>query len=1226
MIASQTIREEPVPDRPQPDAQDLTIEAGPPAEVTFAAGRYTVLRVLGEGGQKIVYLVHDNALERECALALLKVDIVDLAEMSRLSVEAQTIARLGAQRHVVTVYDIGEEHGRPFVVSEYVPGGDLRGELRAAGGPLSLERCLAIAIDVCDAMAVIHAGGIIHRDLKPSNIWLTKDGSAKLGDFGLAYAAADQTQLTIQGTMMGTAAYMPPEQALGQPSDARSDLYSFGCILYELVTGRAPFLSDDIVAVVSQHIHTPPVAPSWINPSVPPALERLIISLLGKSPAQRPPSAIAVRETLQAIVSAGSSGSVVTTRQNPLDQLADGVFVGREREIKELRASLENALAGTGGLLLLAGEAGIGKTRIAEELCTYGRLRGAQVLVGRCYEGEGAPSYWPWLQALRGYVQERSVTELIDQMGAGAADIAQIVPEVRDRIPDLPSPPALDPDQARFRLFDSIAGFLRNAGRRQPIVLLLDDLHWADESSLLMLQFLSRELQEMRVFVIATYRDLEIDREHPLTHTLAQLSRERGSERVHLGGLVRDDVGRFVQMTAGLVPPPALVNAVYRETEGNPFFVSEVVRLLVANGEMERAGADASWTPSIPQSVREVVGRRLGRLSEECNRILTVASIIGREFTLAALERLTDLSEDALLDVLEEALGARVVGEEPGQDVGCFRFSHALIRETLYDGLTKTRRVRLHRQIADVLEDLYGAKRDLHAAELAYHFFEARDFDKAVDYARRAGDRAIALLAYEDAVAHFQRALNALNMRQTHDDLLRCEVYLSLGDAQLKSGDIPAMRASFEDAGDLAARLNAPHQLARAALGLGSGEDDFIGRDEALVALLDQALAAMTGEDSTLKAMVQARLAPILLDFGKSAEGLSMSQQAVDTARRIGDGPTLVRALNARHEALWDPDDLDERLKIAREAVALADGIDDKVAAWYTHDWLLTDLLELGQLQEAGREVSTLLGLAEELRQPYWMALSKTTSATLSLAAARFEEAEGIIEETGVIGRRLGAASIEFYSDMQLFALRREQGRMAELSTLMERWMSDETNLGRVARLAAIRHMELGHDAEARRCFELLAADGFSALPRNNLWVDTLCNLADVCSFLDDGDRAVLLMQSLAPYADRCAVLGDVVCRGSVSRYLGMLATTTGRWDEADRHFEHALETDARIGAVISTASGHYEYGRSLLRRGDPAARARATEHLDAAVSAGDALKLTSLARKARAVRASGGA
>ena len=1209
-------------DRLQPDAQDLTIEIGPPAEVTFGDGRYTVRRVLGEGGQKIVYLVHDNALERECALALLKVDIVDLVEMSRLGREAQTIARLGAQQHVVTVFDIGDDDGRPYVVSEYVPGGDLRGELRAAGGPLPLERCLTVAIDVCDAMAVIHAEGIVHRDLKPSNIWLTKDGSAKLGDFGLAYAAAEQTQLTIEGTMMGTAAYMPPEQALGQPSDARSDLYSFGCILYELVTGRAPFLSDDLVAVVSQHIHTPPVAPSWTNPLVPPALERLIIALLGKAPAQRPASAIAVREMLQAIAAAGASEAVDARRQNPLDQLADGVFVGREREIKELRASLEKALAGTGGLLLLSGEAGIGKTRIAEELSTYGRLRGAKVLVGRCYEGEGAPSYWPWIQALRAYAQERSVAELIDQMGAGAADIAQIVSEVRDRIPDLPSPPALEPNQARFRLFDSIVRFLRNACQRQAIVLVLDDLHWSDESSLLLLQFLARELQEMRVFVIATYRDLEIDRQHPLTETLGQLSRERYCERVHVEGLVRDDVGRFVQMTAGLVPPPALVQAVYRETEGNPFFVSEVVRLLVASGEMERAGTDASWTPRIPQSVREVVVRRLGRLSEECNRILTVASIIGREFPLAALERLTDLSEDALLEVLEEALGARVIGEEPGRDVGRFRFSHALIRETLYDGLTKTRRVRLHRQIADVLHDLYGEQRDRHAAELAYHFFEARDFDKAVDYSRRAGDLAIAVLAYEDAVAHFQRALNALNAQQTHDDMLLCEVYLSLGAAQVKSGDIPAMRASFESAGDLAARLNAPQQLARAALGLGSGEDDFIGRDEALVALLNRALAAMTGEESALKARVQARLAPILLDFGKNAEGLSMSQQAVDTARRIGDAATLVRALNARHEALWDPDNLDERLTIASEAVALADGIDDKVAAWYTHDWLFTDLIELGQLHDAEREVATLLGLSEELRQPYWVALSKTTSATLSLAAARLEEAECVIEETGVIGRRLHAASIEFYSDMQLFALRREQGRMAELDALMERRMTDETNLGRVARLAAIRHMELGHDAEARRCFELVAADGFSALPRNNLWVDTLCNLADVCSFLDDRERALLLIQSLAPYADRCAVLGDAICRGSVSRYLGMLATTVSRWDEADKHFERGLAMDARIGAVISMAYGHHEYGRSLIRRGDPAVRARAIEHLDLAVSSGDALKLTSLARKARAARA----
>jgi tetratricopeptide (TPR) repeat protein len=310
-------------------------------------------------------------------------------------------------------------------------------------------------------------------------------------------------------------------------------------------------------------------------------------------------------------------------------------------------------------------------------------------------------------------------------------------------------------------------------------------------------------------------------------------------------------------------------------------------------------------------------------------------------------------------------------------------------------------------------------------------------------------------------------------------------------------------------------------------------------------------------------------------------------------------------------------------LVIAREAVALAHGIDDKVAAWYTHDWLLTDLLELGRLDEVGREVVTLLGLAEELRQPYWMALSKNTSVTLSLLAARFEEAEQVIEETGAIGRRLHAEWVEFYSDMQLFALRREQGRMGELDAVIERWIGDGKNLGRVARLAAVRHMETGEIPEARRCFELVAAEDFAGLPRNNLWVDTLCNLADVCTFLGDEVRARLLMSWLEPYAGRCAALGDNVCRGSIARYLGMLSSVCERWAEADVYFDRALEMDGRIGAVVAVAADHYEFGRSLLTRDGAGDRMKAVEQVDAAISAADTFRLTNIARKARALRAS---
>ncbi|MCH8921178.1 MAG: protein kinase, partial [Chloroflexi bacterium] len=833
---------------------------------TFAAGRYVVQRLLGEGAQKTVFLVHDQELDRDCALSVIKVSLLEPDDLERVRREAQVMASLGAQAHIVTIFDLGDEDGNPYIVSEYVPGGDLRQELREARGPLPLHRAVALAKDLCRALAVAHRRGVVHRDLKPGNIWLAEDGRAKLGDFGIAQAV-DRSRLTMTGAVMGTAAYMAPEQARGGDVTARSDLYSLGCVLYEMVTGRPPFLGDDTVAIISQHINTAPVAPSWHNPDVPRALEALILRCLAKDPNERPESAAAMPEAMSAIMSstATAADQVAKEDANPLDRLAGGVFVGREKEMDELRAGLEDALSGRGRLLMLVGEPGIGKTRTSEEFATYAGLRNAQVLWGRCYEGEGAPAYWPWVQLIRSYVHDREPQELMSEMGPGAADIAQVVSEVRERLPGLPAPPTLEPEQARFRLFDSITTFLKNAGNRQPIVLVLDDLHWADKPSLLLLQFLARELRGARLMVLATYRDVELRREHPLADALGELAREGLSQRILLRGLSERDVARFIEITAGMSPPRALVEAVYRETEGNPFFVNEVVRLLVADGRLERPEEVKSWSVTIPHGVREVVGRRLNHLSKECNGVLTIASVIGREFGLDTLERVSDVSGDRLLEALEEAVAARVVTEVP-RAVGRYSFTHALIRETLYEELTTTRRVRLHRQIGEVLETLYGDNPEPHLAELAYHFFEAAqggNVNKAIDYAVRAAERALSLTAYEEAAGHYETALQALEVKDRPDEAQRCELLLALGEAQARAGDTPRARESFQAAADIARKLGAAEHLARAALGFGG---KFIvvemGRvDESLIAMLQESRDALGEEDSALRVRVLARWA-----------------------------------------------------------------------------------------------------------------------------------------------------------------------------------------------------------------------------------------------------------------------------------------------------------------------------------------------------------------------------
>ncbi len=381
-----------------------------------------------------------------------------------------------------------------------------------------------------------------------------------------------------------------------------------------MTTSRRPFLGDILVGIISQHINTPPVAPSWHNPEIPQALESLILRLLAKVPEARPENAMAVVKSLAAITSsaAGLAERVAQPDGKSLARLAGGVFVGREQEIKELRAALNDALSGRSRLLMLVGEPGSGKTRLAEQLATYARLRDAQVLTGRCYEGEGAPAFWPWVQIIRSYLPERESEALRSVMGPGAADIAQVVSEVRERLPHLSPPPALEPEQARFRLFDSITTFLKNASRAQPLVLILDDLHWADKPSLLVLQFLVRELRDARLLVVGTYRDVGLGHQHP-PRPDAGGDGPAGTARAHqLIRLTKQDVAKFIEMAAGLDPPENLVAAVHQETEGNPFFVHEIVRLLVAEGRLEHPEAVTSQSLRVPEGVREVVGRRLG--------------------------------------------------------------------------------------------------------------------------------------------------------------------------------------------------------------------------------------------------------------------------------------------------------------------------------------------------------------------------------------------------------------------------------------------------------------------------------------------------------------------------------------------------------------------------------------------------------------------------------------
>ena len=418
------------PPAPEPASSvPARLPEGVPRQV---AGHLEMVGFIGRAGRKDVFLARDlSEPGKEVAVALFNTAGLGETALARARREMQAMERLGEHPHLVPVFETGEQDGRAFIVSDYMAGGDVKGLLAAAPeGRLEVERALGIGIDVCRALEHAHACGIVHRDLKPGNVWLDTDGRARLGDFGLAATGPGRG-----GGMVGTVAYLPPEQALGRTTGPRADLYSLGVMLYEMVCGQPPFTGGEAVAVIGQHLSTEPVAPSRHNPAVPHELDLLIAELLAKSPTDRPESAAAVRERLEQIRDAPApAADTARPPENPLESLAGGVFVGREGELSELCAAADEALGGRAQLVLLAGEPGIGKTRTAEEVATFARVRGANVHWGRCLESEGAPPYWPWVQAIRSYAREADPVALAWEMGAGAAEIARVVPEVAERV------------------------------------------------------------------------------------------------------------------------------------------------------------------------------------------------------------------------------------------------------------------------------------------------------------------------------------------------------------------------------------------------------------------------------------------------------------------------------------------------------------------------------------------------------------------------------------------------------------------------------------------------------------------------------------------------------------------------------------------------------------------------------------------------------------------------
>ena len=1136
------------------------LPAGVPTEI---AGRYRPRRFLGQGGRKRVYLSDDEASGTEVALALYDSAGVGAAIQARARREAEAMRKLGGHPHVVPVLDTGEDDGNPFIVSRYMPGGDVQGLLAAAGGRLEVPRAVEIAADVTRALEHAHARDIIHRDLKPANVWIDDDGHARLGDFGLATTEAARSRVS-GGTLVGTVAYLPPEQAIGEAAGPSSDLYSLGALLYEMLTGQPPFPGDDAVSIISQHLHADPVPPSRHNTEIPEALDRVVLALLAKRPEDRPASASNARELIVDALETKPDEAAEARPANPLESLAGGVFVGRERELDQLRQAVDGALAGRGSLQLLVGEPGIGKTRAAEELATYAQVSGARAYWGRCREDEGAPAYWPWVQAIRSYARDADPVALAWQLGGGAAEVAQLIPEVAEKL-DLEPAKGSDSEEARFRLFDSVTSLLLAAARDRPLVIVLDDLHWADEPSLLLLRFAARELASSGLLVLGTYRDVELGRHHPLARVLGEISGIEGSGRIPLRGLGVGAVERYIEMTSGAASPPGLAQTVQAQTDGNPFFVGEVVRLLASEGKLT-AGASAADL-HIPQGVREVVGRRLDRLSEETNEALRVAAVIGRDFDEELVSRVAKQPPEELVKTAREAIAERLVtnlGE------GRYSFSHALVRDTLYDELSPPKRSALHERTGLAIEAICGGNVEERLGELAHHFLEAAprsDLAKAIDYAQRAGEQDMEQLAYEDAVDVYGRALEVLELMDDPDESLRCSLLLRLGGAEAKSARVTDARAAFELAADSARRLDDADRLVGAAIGIAMMSD--AGRlDEHLLALLDEALERIGPERTARRAaLLSAKSAEMYWVDNDISESKQLVDEAIEIAREVGAPQALAAALQRKIFIPSGPDAPQERLQLADEMLEIGQKDGNREAVLLARSYRLWQFLELGDMEAADRELATYAQLADELRMPEHSWHVVAIRAMRALLDGDIEGSERLAVQARDAGERAEQSVASQTYGIQMIQIRSLQGRAGELipaiRDLAERFPGIPAWRGGLITLAA----RTGDIELARRQLDRFAGDDFSAIPRDVNWVVGMSLLGEAIALIGDTERAGPAYDELLPYEGLVIVVARATgCNGPIDRVLGMLAQTMGRVDDAERHLANSVEIATRMG------------------------------------------------------------
>lgn len=898
----------------------------------------------------------------------------------------------------------------------------------------------------------------------------------------------------------------------------------------------------------------------------------------------------------EAIGAAPLPGPLVVDRELPIE--------GRDTELEALEQQWAAAERGRSQVAFVVGEPGIGKTRLVSELARRAHDEGTTVLFGRCH-AEGDQAYEPFAEALQHLVTTAPEEMLVRHVERHGGELVRLVPELKERLDAVPAPRAGDAGAERQWLFDSVAALLDDASSRTPLVLVLDDLHWASSSTLLLLRHLLDTASARRLLLVGTARQADPEPSPELADLLAELAVRDGFRRLELQGLDEDAVVALVEARAGHEldrTEAELARRVARDTAGSPLFVTEILRNLVESGAVATEGGRWRFQGGelqLPDSIRQVLGRRIERLDPATRSVLEHAAILGRQFDLPVLGALTGRPQIELLDALDVAERGALVTLEAGTGAR-FSFVHALVHQTLYEGLSATRRSALHLAAVDALQGLDPDGRRI--VETARHCLAAVTLMEpraAVDLLGRAAGRATSDLDYEQGVAFARAALDLIG--PSGEDARRYELLMVLATGEQGVSGM-AYRTTVLEALAVARRLDDGCRFATAAVGLAkSGTFSSVGDvDEEVVAIYEEALERLGDADPALRARLLGQLAVEVVFSAAWERRVELCEAALDEARRSGDPRALASVIQCRLQALYDQTTVEDRLVLTNELIELGEHLEAPDLRFEGHLVRSGTLLEAGEVEGSLEEATACEALAEQLGRPVQRWHASLLTAWRSMVAGPAVAEAAVVE---VFNLNPEDPSAMTALEAHLFQVRWDQGRLGEIIDLLVERVQAMPLAPAWRGGLAVASAEEGRLDEAREHFEWFAERDF-AFPRDYVWWTGASNCTEVCVALGDQGRAARLVEIIAPWAGNVAVMGiGMTTFGAADRLLASLEAILGRYDEAEEHFLRAIDLDRRLGARTCLVRTARARAGMLLDRAGPGDAAKAQSAAEAGLA-----------------------